>query len=77
MEIIDKKPHLSVQILKVTAIKKRKKPHNLKTVRGFCGMTNYLSKFLPKLSDLLKPIRKLPRKNIKFEWTEESQKISN
>ena len=38
---------------------------------------NYLSAFLPKLKDILKPIYKLTRKNVKFEWGEEQDKSFN
>ena len=74
IEIIDGVPHIGIQNSKIDAITRLKPPHNLKTVRGFCGMVNYLSRFLPDLSTLLKPIRRLTRKNVRFLWSEECQK---
>ena len=46
---------------KVEAILKMPKPENVESVRRICGFVNYLSKFLPKLSDVLEPIRQLTR----------------
>ena len=37
----------------------------------FCGSVNYLSRFLPRVCELLKPLRRFTCKNAKFIWTEE------
>ena len=73
IQIVDGKPHMSVQHSKIRAIVRLKPPNNVARVRGFCGAVNYLSRFLPELSTLLLPIRKLTRKDSKCEWTEECQ----
>ena len=72
--IENRQPRISIQHSKIDAIRRLKRPHNLKTARGFCGATSYLSRFLPKLSELLQPIKKLTRKNSIFHWTEECNK---
>ena len=41
-------------------------PTNKKELQGFLGMVNYLGKFLPNLSDVSAPLRKLLEKDV--EW---------
>ena len=72
--IKDGKPHISAQRSKIDSIRRLKAPTNVKGVRMFCGAVNYLSRFLPRLCDLLKPMRKLTRKNAYFKWTDECER---
>ena len=44
-------------------------PTDVASVRRFIGFTNYLSKFLPRLSDLCEPLRKLALPDIGWFWT--------
>ena len=50
---------LKINPEKVETVLKMPKPENVEGVRRFSGFVNYLSKFLPKLSDVLEPIRQL------------------
>ena len=45
------------------------KPEDVEGVRRFCGFVNYLSKFLPKLADVLEPIRQLTHSEMEWCWT--------
>ena len=56
---------------KVKAIIDMKEPTCVKEVQCFNGMINYLSKFMPRLSDLMMPIRKLMHKDIEWNWGKE------
>ena len=40
------------------------------SVRRFIGFPNYLSKFLPRLSDALEPLRKLTLSDVEWFWTD-------
>ena len=53
---------------KVEAILKMPKPTNVKEVKSFLGMVNYLSKFLPQLSTITEPLRVLERKDTEWHW---------
>jgi hypothetical protein len=55
---------------KVEAILQMTKPQDVQGVRRILGMTNYLAKFLPKLSDASEPLRQLTRKERDFNWSE-------
>ena len=55
---------------KVEAILQMTKPQDVQGVRRILGMTNYLAKFLPKLSDVSEPLRQLTRKEQDFNWSE-------
>ena len=46
-------------------------------VRRILGMTNYLAKFLPKLSDVSEPLRQLTRKEKEFHWSKTHDKTFN
>ena len=59
---------------KTEEISKIKAPRNANEVHAFLGLLNYYRRFIPAFSDLMHPIQKLLKKNIKFEWTEECDK---
>ena len=42
-------------------------------VQLFIGMINYLSKFSPRLSELVEPIRELSKDKVPFNWGPEHQ----
>ena len=44
-------------------------PENVEDFQRFCGFVNYLAKFLPKLSDVLKHFRNLTRADVMWNWT--------
>ena len=44
------------------------KPQNPKDVQRLNGMVNYLSRVLPHLSDVMKPIRQLTHAKSKWNW---------
>ena len=54
---------------KVEAIANLTKPTDVPGVRRILGMTNYLAKFLPNLSDISEPLRQLTRKENEFSWS--------
>lgn len=56
---------------KVEAIKQLKTPVNKTELQRFLGMVTYLSKFIPNMSSITHPLRKLLEKDIEWLWTEE------
>ena len=38
-------------------------------VKQFCGMVQYLARFLPNLANDLEPVRKLTRKGEEWNWS--------
>ena len=53
---------------KVKAVKEMPTPQNKNDVRRFIGFINYLSKFLPKLSDMCEPLRRLTTDDVTWCW---------
>ena len=49
---------------KVDAIVNMPRPADVQGVRRILGMTNYLAKFLPKLSDVSQPLRQLQERSM-------------
>ena len=56
---------------KVEAITKLPKPQDVEGVQRLNGFVNYLAKFLPKLSEVMEPIRRLTRKDAPWNWSSE------
>lgn len=56
---------------KIKAVQEMPKPDDIKAVRRFCGFVNYLAKFMPKLSDVMEPIRNLTCQENEYNWTHE------
>ena len=57
---------LCVDPSKVRAIQDMSPPHDV--VRRLLGLNQYLSKFLPHLSDITKPLRELTKKEVVWAW---------
>ena len=55
---------------KLETIKEMPSPTTPKEVRRFLGMVGYYRKFIPKYSDIARPLTNLTRKDMTFEWTE-------
>ena len=50
-------------------------PGNVKILHSFLGLVNYYAKFLPHLSERIRPLFSLIRKGSKWLWCEEYTKI--
>lgn len=48
-------------------------PKTHKQIMSYLGLVNYYRKFIPKFSEICRPINNLLKKGIKFEWTKECQ----
>ncbi|CAK8685059.1 unnamed protein product [Clavelina lepadiformis] len=62
---------------KIEAIQRMPSPEDVSGVKRFCGMVQYLARFLPNLANDLEPLRKLTRKNEKWKWSEECENAMN
>eukprot|EP00918_Siedleckia_nematoides_P068218 GHVU01148538.1.p1 GENE.GHVU01148538.1~~GHVU01148538.1.p1 ORF type:complete len:917 (+),score=68.85 GHVU01148538.1:344-2752(+) len=54
---------------KVAAIRDIKEPSNLRELRTFLGMVNYLAKFLPNGASLMSPLNNLLKKEVSWNWS--------
>ena len=71
------KDGLSVDLCKVQAILEMPMPTNVSAIQRLLGLTQYLSKFLPHLSDITKPLRVLTQKDIAWTWDQAQQQAFN
>ena len=53
---------------KVQAIMNMAEPENVKELQTFLGMTNYLSRFTPRLASLSSPLRDLCKQDSEYQW---------
>ena len=54
---------------KLECIKDMPPPKTSKEVKQFLGLIGYYRKFVPRFSDLARPLNMLTRKDVPFEWT--------
>ena len=54
---------------KLACIQEMPPPKTPKEVKQFLGLIGYYQKFVPRFSDLARPLNALTRKNVPFEWT--------
>jgi len=55
---------------RITAITNLAAPKNVEELRRCLGMINYLGRFLPSLSDTIKPLTELLREDTAWTWDE-------
>ncbi|UYV79187.1 K02A2.6-like [Cordylochernes scorpioides] len=55
---------------KVEAIKAMSRPQNEREIQQYLGCINYLTKFLPRLSEVVQPLRVLTQKCMSWSWSE-------
>jgi hypothetical protein len=58
---------------RVESIGKVPFPISKKSLQSFLGKTNFVHRFIPNYAEIMKPIYKLLKKDVKFEWNEESR----
>ena len=58
---------------KVKAIAKMTSPQNIEGLRRFLGVVNFLSKFVPNMSDIAKPLHNLVKKDVPWNWSKSQQ----
>ena len=58
---------------KLESIKNMPEPRKPKEVKQFLGLAGYYCKSVPQFSDISRPLPRLTRKDVLFEWTKECQ----
>ena len=59
---------------KLESIKHMPAPQTPKEVKQFLGLIGYYRKFIPKFSDVARPLTNLTKKDVPYEWTPECTK---
>jgi hypothetical protein len=57
----------------IEVISKVPLPVSKKALQSFLGQTNFVHRFIPNYAEIMKPLYKLLKKDVKFEWNEESK----
>ena len=55
---------------KLESIREVSRPKNPKEIKQFLGLAGYYRKFIPKFSDVARPLTHLTRKDVEFIWTD-------
>ena len=64
---------IKIDNLKVKALRDATPPTNASEVKGLLGQVGFCSKFIPHYATIAEPLRKLTRKNVPWEWSNEQQ----
>ena len=59
---------------KISAIMNMPKPTDVKGIQRLLGMLAFLSKYIPKMSQMTQPLRMLLNAGVEFEWSHEQEK---
>ena len=59
---------------KLDSIKNMPSPQTPKEVMQFLGLMGYYRKFVPKFSDVARPLTNVTKKDMPYEWTPECAK---
>ena len=62
---------------KLESIRKMPAPRTAKEVKQFLGLIGYYRKFVPRFADISRPLTKLTRHNVVFEWIDQCSKAFN
>ncbi|XP_064462921.1 uncharacterized protein K02A2.6-like [Ornithodoros turicata] len=54
---------------KVKSICRLSQPKDVREIRSFLGMVTYCARFLPRLAQVVEPLRQLTKKGVEFVWT--------
>ena len=54
---------------KLACLREMPSPKTPKEIKQFLGLVGYYRKFIPRFSDLARPLNALTRKDVPFEWT--------
>ena len=54
---------------KLESIRSMPKPRSPKEIKQFCSLTSYYRKFIPRFSDMARPLTKLLAHDCEFKWT--------
>ena len=60
---------------KLESIRNVPAPKSTKEIKQFLGLAGYYHKFVPRLSDISRPLTQLTCKDIMFEWMKECQAV--
>jgi hypothetical protein len=51
-------------------------PHNKKSMQSFLGRINFVRRFVPIFSEIVKPMQDMIKKNVEFKWDLKKNNIS-
>ena len=58
---------------KIDTIVNCEAPKNVSEIRSFLGMAQYVARFIPDFASRTEPLRRLTRKDVPWEWTQQEQ----
>jgi hypothetical protein len=57
---------ISIDLTRIEAIKEIPLPKEMKSLQSFFGQINFIRRFIPKFSEIVKPLNRLLKKDVCF-----------
>ncbi|KAH9328136.1 hypothetical protein KI387_000244, partial [Taxus chinensis] len=64
---------LTIDLERVEAIRRIPLPHHKKSLQSFLGRINFVRRFVPDFTTLVKPLKMMLKKSLVFKWTSEGK----
>jgi hypothetical protein len=68
---------IHIDLERIKALSQLPLPHNKKAMQSFFGQINFVRKFTPDFAEIIKPLQRMIRKDIKFKWDDEQKYAFN
>jgi hypothetical protein len=70
------KDGVKIDSKRIEAIQKVPLPISKKALQSFLGQTNFVHRFIPNYEEIVNPIYKFLKIDVKFEWNDQSKNLS-
>ena len=74
--VISKKG-ISIDPKRIKSIENIPFPHNKKDMQYFMGTINFVRRFVPEFSQIIKPLQQMVKQSVEFKWTDSEKNAFN
>jgi hypothetical protein len=68
---------IRIDLQRIRAIDQFPLPHKKKAMQSFIGKINFVRKFTPNFTEMIKPLQKMIHKDVEFNWDDERKRVFN
>ena len=71
------KKGISIDPERIKSIEQIPLPHNKKGMQSFMGTINFVRRFVPDFSQIVKPLQQMVKQSVQFKWTDVEKNAFN